>query len=53
MATRVLPSSRTLARYAVRHGLPAIFLGRAARSGDLVGRLLRDRSVAEEPYGVY
>ena len=53
MATTVLPSSRTLARYAVRHGLPAVFLGRAARSGDLVGRLLRDRAVAEEPYGVY
>src|SRR4051812_11097082 len=53
MATTVLPSSRTLARYAVRHGLAAVFLSRAARQGDLVGRLLRDRSVAEEPYDLY
>jgi cytochrome P450 len=50
---RALPSSRTLARYVVRHGLPALSLTRAARRGDPVGRLLRDRTVAEQPYGVY
>jgi cytochrome P450 len=48
-----VPSSRTLARYAVRHGLAAVFLERAARQGDLVGRLLRDRAVAEDPYALY
>jgi cytochrome P450 len=53
MGTTLVPSSRTLARYAVRHGLAGVFLGRAARQGDLVGRLLRERAVAEEPYALY
>jgi cytochrome P450 len=48
-----VPSSRTLARYAVRHGLAAVFLERAKRQGDLVGRLLRERAVSEEPYALY
>ncbi|WP_448626668.1 cytochrome P450 [Geodermatophilus sp. URMC 64] len=45
--------SRTVARWAVRHGLPAVYLSRAARRGDLVGRLLRDPAVREDPYGLY
>jgi cytochrome P450 len=47
------PSPRTLARYAARHGLVAVFLARAARSGDLTGRLLRDPAVREQPYDLY
>jgi cytochrome P450 len=46
-------SARTVARYAVRHGLPAVFLARAARRGDLAGRLLRDPAVRDSPYEVY
>jgi cytochrome P450 len=49
----MLPSSRTLARYAVRHGLAAVFLERAARRGDLVGRLLREPGLSEEPFALY
>jgi cytochrome P450 len=37
----------------VRHGVAAVYLSRSARRGDLVGRLLRDRAVREEPYEVY
>jgi cytochrome P450 len=44
---------RTFARWAVRHGVPALYLSRSARRGDLVGRLLRDPAVREEPYGLY
>jgi cytochrome P450 len=44
---------RTASRYAVRHGLPAVYLARAARRGDPVGRLLRDRASREDPYGLY
>jgi cytochrome P450 len=40
-------------RWAVRHGLPAIYLQGGARRGDPVGLLLRDRSVREEPYALY
>ncbi|MGY1740849.1 MULTISPECIES: cytochrome P450 [unclassified Blastococcus] len=49
----LLRPARTLARYAVRHGLPAVYLSRAARRGDLVGRLLRDPAVREHPYDLY
>lgn len=49
----LLRPARTAARYAVRHGLPAVYLARAARSGDLVGRLLRDPAVREQPYAVH
>ena len=48
-----LRPARTAARWAVRHGLPAVILERGARHGDLVGRLLRDRAVREEPYALY
>jgi cytochrome P450 len=37
----------------VRHGVPAFYLSRAARRGDLVGRLLRDPAVRADPHGVY
>ena len=49
----LLRPARTMARYAVRHGLPALYLSRAARGGDLVGRLLRDPAVREQPYAVH
>ena len=45
--------ARTAVRWAVRHGLPAAYLSRSARRGDLVGRLLRDRTLREQPYDVY
>ena len=48
-----LRPARTVVRWAVRHGLPAVFLARGARRGDLVGRLLRDPSVRDQPYGLY
>ena len=48
-----LRPARTAVRWAVRHGLPAVFLRRGARRGDLVGRLLRDPSVREDPYALY
>ncbi|NEM08960.1 cytochrome P450 [Geodermatophilus normandii] len=44
---------RTASRYAVRHGLPAVYLARAARRGDPVGRLLRDRASREDPYDLH
>ncbi|HET6393220.1 MAG TPA: hypothetical protein VFG13_10405, partial [Blastococcus sp.] len=53
VAGPALRPARTLVRYAVRHGLPAVLLERGARRGDLVGRLLRDPSVREDPYPLY
>ena len=44
-----LRPARTAVRWAVRHGLPAVYLERGARRGDPVGRLLRDRALREEP----
>jgi len=44
---------RTVVRWAVRHGLPAVYLQRGARDGDPLGRLLRDRTVSDEPYDLY
>jgi cytochrome P450 len=49
----LLRPARTAVRYAVRHALPARYLARAARHGDLVGRLLRDADVREQPCEVY
>ena len=46
-------TARTAVRWAVTHGLPAVYLSRAARHGDLVGRLLRDRALREDPYPLY
>jgi cytochrome P450 len=51
--SRALRPARTVVRWAVRHGLPAVYLARGARRGDLVGRLLRDRSVRDEPHALY
>jgi hypothetical protein len=48
-----LRPARTVVRWAVRHGLPAVYLERGARRGDPVGRLLRDPSVRDEPYALY
>jgi cytochrome P450 len=50
--SRVRPD-RTLARWVVRHGVPALYLARSARRGDPVGRLLRDPAVRAEPYAVH
>ncbi|WP_369256059.1 cytochrome P450 [Geodermatophilus amargosae] len=50
---RLLRPVRTAARYAVRHGLPAVYLARAARRGDPVGRLLRDPASREDPHDLY
>src|SRR3954452_7002090 len=44
---------RTVVRWGVRHGLPAIFLRRGERGGDAAGRLLRDPAVRDEPFGLY
>jgi cytochrome P450 len=48
-----LRPARTVVRWAVRHGLPAVYLQRGARRGDPVGRLLRDPVVRDEPYDLY
>ena len=61
MTTRAAPRSRPppcarpgrVVRWAVRHGLPAVYLERGARRGDPVGRLLRDRAVRDQPYAVH
>ncbi|WP_346620293.1 cytochrome P450 [Blastococcus montanus] len=45
--------ARTAARWAVRHGLPAVYLSRSARRGDPIGRLMRDPALREQPYGLY
>jgi cytochrome P450 len=42
-----------MARWSVRHGVAALYLSRSARRGDLVGRLLRDPAIRDEPYDVY
>jgi cytochrome P450 len=43
----------TAVRWAVRHGLPGAYLARAARRGDLVGRLLREPAQRIDPHPVY
>ena len=48
-----LRPARTVVRWAVRHGLPAVYLERGARRGDPIGRLLRDSAVRDEPYALY
>ena len=48
-----LRPARTVVRWAVRHGLPAVYLERGARRGDPLGRLLRDRAVRDEPHALY
>jgi cytochrome P450 len=51
--TPALRPARTVVRWAVRHGLPAIYLEGGARRGDLVGQLLRNPAVRDEPYALY
>lgn len=53
LAAVVQRPARTAVRWGVRHALPAVFLDRAARRGDLVARLLRDPSVRDEPWAVH
>jgi cytochrome P450 len=53
MTATALRPARTVARWSVRHALPAFFLDRAARKGDPVGRLLRDTEVRDQPYEVH
>ena len=52
-AARVLRPARTVARWAVRHGMPAAYLTREARRGDLVARLLRDLVLRADPHTVH
>lgn len=52
-AEQLVRPARTAARWAVRHGLPAVYLSRSARRGDAVGRLMRDRALRERPYALY
>ncbi|MCF6509043.1 cytochrome P450 [Blastococcus sp. MG754426] len=52
-AEQLARPARTAARWAVRHGLPAVYLSRSARRGDAVGRLMRDRALREQPYALY
>ena len=52
-AARVLRPVRTVARWAVRHGMPAAYLTREARRGDLVARLLRDPVLRADPHTVH
>jgi cytochrome P450 len=53
VAATALRPARTVVRWGVRHGLPAVVLERSARRGDPIGRLLRDPAVRDQPYGVY
>jgi len=53
LAATALRPARTVVRWGVRHGLPSMFLARSARSGDPVGRLLREPGVREQPYAVH
>lgn len=48
-AAQVLRPARTMARWAVHHGMPAAYLSRQARGGDPVARLLRDPDLRTEP----
>jgi cytochrome P450 len=51
--TAALRPARTVVRWAVRHGLPAVYLERGARRGDPLGRLLRDPAVRDQPHALY
>jgi cytochrome P450 len=51
--TAVLRPARTVVRWGVRHGLPALLFARGARAGDPLGRYMRDPSVREHPYEIY
>lgn len=49
----VLRPARTVVRWGIRHGLPAVAFERGARHGDLGGRLMRDLRVREHPFELY
>jgi cytochrome P450 len=51
--TSALRPARTVVRWSVRHGLPAVFLRRGERDGDPLGRLLRDAEVRDRPYELH
>ncbi|WP_245161194.1 cytochrome P450 [Blastococcus sp. CT_GayMR16] len=53
IAATALRPARTVVRWGVRHGLASVFLERSARSGDPVGRLLRNPAVRDHPYEVH
>lgn len=53
MPSAALRPARTVVRWAVRHGLPAVYLERGARHGEPLGRLLRDGGVRNEPHALY
>ena len=53
IAATALRPARTVVRWGVRHALPAVFLDRAARRGDPVGRLLRSTEIRDQPYEVH
>ena len=53
VAAVALRPARTLVRWGVRHALPAVFLERGARRGDLIAALLRDPAVRDQPYEVH
>jgi cytochrome P450 len=48
-----VPRPRTALRWGLRHGLPAVYLSRAARRGDLAGRLLREPGQRIDPHPLY
>lgn len=50
---RSVPRPRTALRWGVRHGLPAVYLSRAARRGDLMSRLLREPAQRSDPHPLY
>ncbi len=52
-AGRALRPARTMARWAVRHGMPAAYLTREARRGDIVARLLRDPDLRASPHDLH
>jgi cytochrome P450 len=52
-AARALRPARTMARWAVRHGMPAAYLSRQARRGDPVARLLRDPRMRARPHDLH
>jgi cytochrome P450 len=53
LTSTALRPARTVVRWGVRHGLPAVFLRRGEREGDPLGRLLRDAEVRDRPFELY
>lgn len=53
LVTAPAESTRTVVRWAVRHGLVGVYLDRSARQGDPLGRLLRTPGLREDPWDLY